>query len=442
MSMGSWQGLAQRLAAHIVTHDGDGFLAPQVASLFWTKDRSKAGKSTRLNLRLAELANWRNESFGHGAFRADLTEFEGESTKHLEPLHRELGNHRTPGRGSPSGAPTAPCSPAPPASCRTARTLPTDAQTSAGLLARARRRPSSVLAPYVQLRRCTVCDCRDVFLFDWRRTDKEKPGRDKYRFIDYRAGTRLPEPVVRGADPRRRGREARTRARCRRPSATGWSTPTSPRATSTRCWPSARPPPATGCPATSASASRPSCGSVRWGPGGSAPPATPASPPSCPGSTRWHRADLQEARLDGDLADLAVVAFYIRREYQTSPAQLADGLADQLKAALNVAAGARSLPELGLDAADPPRAMVDWLQAMRARPGGCHRLLPASTASKPSSTPAPSGSIADFIPSPESLPEGLFFVLTSLPLGDMPAAAGLKAARPAARGRGARDWPR
>ena len=40
MSMGTWQGLAQGLAAHIVTHDGDGFLAPQVASLFWMKDRS------------------------------------------------------------------------------------------------------------------------------------------------------------------------------------------------------------------------------------------------------------------------------------------------------------------------------------------------------------------------------------------------------------------
>ena len=58
MSMGSWQTLAQTLAAHIVTRDGDGFFAPQVASLFWTKDGSSKGKLTALNS-LLDLANWR-----------------------------------------------------------------------------------------------------------------------------------------------------------------------------------------------------------------------------------------------------------------------------------------------------------------------------------------------------------------------------------------------
>jgi hypothetical protein len=428
MSMGTWQGLAQELAAHIVTHDGDGFFAPQVASLFWMKDRSSKGKSTALNLRFGELANWRNVSFGHGAFRADLTEFEGELRKYLEPLHRELGDHRdawrglvlqradgTPLTGAASIVPHAPD--AEPAHTETSEPLAL-VRDSGGEL---------VLAPYVQLRRCTVCDCRDVFLFDWRKTDDKKPGRDKYRFIDYRAGHGYPslwsqeklldaetgklggvpeaEPVGDAAvdadytsnDVNAMLAERATAARYRRPEYLRRRLETFLGEQDSGTW---------------------------W----LRAPGHTGKSTFVSGLDPRHIGDLGEARFGddlADLADLAVVAFYIRREYQTSPAQLVDGLTEQLKAVLNVAAGARALPQLDLDAADPGQAMVDWLEAMRAASGGRHRLL-VCIDGLDELAPGAERSIVDFIPAPASLPEGLFFVVTSRPLGEMPASLAVR----------------
>jgi tetratricopeptide (TPR) repeat protein len=419
MSMGTWQTLAQTLAAHIVTHDGDDFFAPQVAGLFWAKKGEGDGKGTPSNRLANALTAWRNESFGHGAFRADLTEFEGELKDNLGQLHRELGHHRdawqglvlqradgTPLTGAASIVPHQDAEPA-------------HAETSEPLALVRDGGGELGLAPYVQLRRCTVCDCRDVFLFDWRKIDKDKRGRDKYRFIDYRAGHGNPslwsqEPLL-DAETGKLGSvpaagavddgavdadytsndvnemlaERATAVRYRTPEYLRRRLETFLREQEAGIW---------------------------W----LRAPGHTGKSTFVSGLDPRHQGDLKEARLAGELADLAVVAFYIRREYQTSPAQLADGLADQLKAVLNVAAGARALPQLDLEAADPGPAMVTWLQAMRAAGGGRHRLL-VCIDGLDELPPGTERSIADFIPAPDSLPEGLFFVVTSRPLAEMPA---------------------
>ena len=164
-----------------------------------------------------------------------------------------------------------------------------------------------VLAPYVQLRR-TVCDCHDVFLFDWRRIDKHKLGRDHYRFIDYRAGHGYPSlwsqeqlldaetgklggvadagPVSDGAvdadytsnDVNEMLAERATAARYRTPDYLRRRLETFLREQEAGIW---------------------------W----LRAPGHTGKSTFVSGLDPRHQGDLEEARLDGDLADLAVIAF-------------------------------------------------------------------------------------------------------------------------------------
>src|SRR2546427_531931 len=61
--------------------------------------RKEHGDETGFNQLVKDLTSWRNQSFGHGAFRADQAEFLKDLNDHLPPIHRELGIHRDAWRG-------------------------------------------------------------------------------------------------------------------------------------------------------------------------------------------------------------------------------------------------------------------------------------------------------------------------------------------------------
>ena len=148
----------------------------------------------------------------------------------------------TPGGGWSCSAPTVPRSPAPPASCRTPRTTePAHAETSevrsrsCGTVGESWSSPRTSNCAAAPCATAATCSCSTGA-----GPTKETGARQvPVHRLPGRAW--LPEPVVPGAAPRRRDREARTSCPRRRLTATGWSMPTTPRTTSTRCWPNGRP---------------------------------------------------------------------------------------------------------------------------------------------------------------------------------------------------------
>ena len=418
MSMGGWQQLAETLGRHIVTH-ADDLVAREVATLFWTPADRGHGQATDSNQLLKNMTAWRNRSFGHGAFRADQTEFLADLTDQLPPLHRELAAHKDVWRGlilqRADGTPlTGAASITPhPASAEL-----THAMTPEELELTREDRRELLLAPYVQLRTCTVCTSRDVFVFDWRRLGKSE-GRDHYGFLDYRAGHGSTSRWFQEPELERETKELGSTPEVGAVAEgtvdedylpLGVSEMLAERATSERY----RKP---GHLRDRLKAFlRAQESGVFW----LRAPGHTGKSTFVSGLDPRYQADLKEAPLTGDLADIAVLAFYIRREYQTWPTQLREQLADQLRQALDLVSGAKGLPQLDLDVADPERAMVDWLQEWRSADGGRHRLL-VCLDGLDELAPSDERSILDFIPEPASLPPGIFFLLTSRPLADLPA---------------------
>lgn len=418
MSMGGWQGLSERLANHITNAaTRDAFLAPEVASLFWEKGRRPGGQDTGLNQLAKNLTTWRNRSFGHGAFRADAAEFQRDLTEYLPRLHTELRAHddawqtvalqRLDGKRL-TGASSLSSEPGSGDQAHGVITEPVE------LVGREGRKLT--LAPYVQLRRCAICTYRDVFLFDWRRFGARE-GRDRYGFIDYRAGHGNESPWFNEPELDAEARRLNERHEVGPTTsedvdaefiAADVNEMLAQRATSVRykkpgyLW------------ARLEAFLRENEAGIWW----LRAPGHTGKSTFISGLDPRYRGDLGEASLSGDLADIAVVGFYVRREYQTWPAQFAEQIGDQLKERLNVAAGSRAIPQLDLTSADPQGAMVAWLQTMRAA-AGWQRLL-VFIDGLDELDPGQVPSIADFIPAPSSLPPGIFFVLTSRPLSELP----------------------
>lgn len=133
------------------------------------------------------------------------------------------------------------------------------------------------------------------------------------------------------------------------------------------------------------------------------------------------------------LADTAVVALHIRREYRAWPEQLRWFLLEQvLHKTFGRAPGQKGLPELKLPPSastgqpapdyDPRRALLEVLEAtMRLKPARIARLVICLDGldELPPSAEGEVG-IADFIPRPEDLPEDCYLLLTSRPLPDCP----------------------
>ncbi len=113
-------------------------------------------------------------------------------------------------------------------------------------------------------------------------------------------------------------------------------------------------------------------------------------------------------------AGLAVVVFYIRREYQFHVAQFAEQLRERLKMAYGLQAQNKPLPSLDLEHPGPQAfaAFLGAFQELGRRP-----LLVVIDGLDELAQESPS--IADYLPGPEDLPPEVFVLLTSRPQADL-----------------------
>ena len=113
-------------------------------------------------------------------------------------------------------------------------------------------------------------------------------------------------------------------------------------------------------------------------------------------------------------AGLAVVVFYIRREYQFHVAQFAEQLRERLKVAYGLQAQNKPLPSLDLELPGP-QAFATFLGAFQEL--GHKPLLVIIDGLDELAQVSPS--IADYLPGPEDLPAKVFVLLTSRPQADL-----------------------
>jgi tetratricopeptide (TPR) repeat protein len=89
LSFGAWVGFL-RVLAGIVAREKDRLAFPQVLEPFFTIRSSGEPVASGLYRALSEIVEFRNEAFGHGAFRTNLREFADDVTQLVRPLNQAL----------------------------------------------------------------------------------------------------------------------------------------------------------------------------------------------------------------------------------------------------------------------------------------------------------------------------------------------------------------
>jgi len=415
LSMGGWLTLAEKLSSHIRTKSEAGFNCPQIAGLF----RSERNKETGLAKFLKDLTGWRNKSFGHGAFRLDLQEFASELQQQLETLHKNLATL---------------CELAIWDSCQL---VANDQVSFVGAYSIRRQHDEIVgthndqrdglllrtelgdlqLAPYVQIKHCTICDHQDVFLFDWRKINSDKKGRDRYGFIDYMTGHGIESKWYEEKNLHAEVKQLDALAEANVATEDSLDEDMldgeivdllAKRAVTERYK----------TPKYLREALRGFLENNDKGILWVKAPGHIGKSTFVSGLDTRFRHQFKEKSLS---EDLRVAVFYVRREYQTWPAQLSEILGEQIKEGLNLRAGTRELPRLDLEAENPAKAFCSWLAKWRAAVGyrfrilvcidGLDELRESSTGER---------SIADFIPTADQIPEGIYVLVTSRPEAELP----------------------
>jgi hypothetical protein len=426
MTMGSWHEFASKIALHMLKNTGGEFICPTLPELFHEKQANEKFTPTSFSQLLAELTEWRNSSFAHGALRLNLEEFIQDLEEYLPRLHTSLADfskkkiwhecilladdgtrlmgatsihdqHRKQHRG------------------HEIRRIP--------LKLRSGDRELS-LTPYALLRRCDECQSQDVFLFDWRRAKKN--GRDHYRFIDYLAGHHIESPWWRETDL---DKEASCLAASPIANAVNddltldqdlaYLIPEVDKLL-TDCSISKHYETPDYLRKGLAQFVREEAQGIWW----------LKAPGHVGKSTFIAGIDPKlRAHYGGSLLgdDLCVAVFYIRREYQNGPGQLSEQLYLAINEALGIriGPGGRPVRQLDLDATDSATEFAIWLgEFMKAAKlsGRSRKLLICIDGLDELPLPeAGQRSIADFVPSSDALPKDVYLVLTSRPDDELPA---------------------
>lgn len=416
MSMGGWLELAVMLSRHIHDHGENRFVCPMVARLF--RKSAGKGKDTKLAEFLKEITGWRNRTLGHGAFRLELHEFSSELKSHVESLNANLfiaceqniwhSSSLVAGDGlSLIGAESIR------ERHKDKHTLHQDERL---LLSMKGKDGDLVLAPYLQLRRCNVCDSQDVFFFDWRRIT-EKEGRDRYGFIDYLAGHGVDAKWYQERDLHAEVSDLGmvdvaladddlcleddvldgdvVDMLAERLVTDRYKSPVYLRRALSNFL------------ATHESG-------VWW----LKAPGHVGKSTFVSGLDQVLRKQLGEGEL-GD--DVRVAVFYIRREYQTWPSQMKEILGEQIKQVLNLRSGQKDLPELQVKSNDCAAAFGKWLSEWQLAAKGRFRLLVCIDGLDELPEPVKGQlTVADFLPGPENLSAGVYVAVTSRSDEDLP----------------------
>ena len=424
LSLGRWLVLAADALALKIQQAPERFTFPEVAGLFRQRPASSRArpKITELAKALEALTVIRNRLFGHGALQLDFSAVRQALAEHVPQLNRLLALHaeRWSGIalrvGSPAGD-----------RLTGAAAIRQHHDHAAGAPHATHIEPLWLiagqrqlrLAPYVALRRCSICTQQDSFLYDWRREGES--GRDRYGFIDFLTGHAMAWPWHQ--DPEL---HAETK---------GLITGDSPAVSGDRMVqdhirsevmqlleervleahylsPGYLREPITAFLDTHERG-------VFW----LQAPAHVGKSLFVRGLDPRLRAELKEGPLIADQngkATLAVVAFYIRREYQGFRVQFRDQLQLRLREVFGIEPQRRDLPQLDLTAADPPAAFARWLEAFLAIGGGLDKQLLVCIDGLDELKHDPAGSLLDFLPPSEALPNGVYLLLTSRPPAECP----------------------
>ena len=426
MTMGSWHSSASEIALYMLKNPDTDFLCPSLPALFHEVKANGKFAHSPISKLLTELTQWRNSAFAHGALRLNLEEFLTDLHKFLPQLHSGLAalsakkiwngctlladdgtrlmdagsvqdQHRKQHRG------------------HEVRRI--------SLRLRSGERELS-LEPYAQLRRCDECHSQDVFLFDWRSTRKN--GRDHYRFIDYLAGHHIESPGWREAGMDREVSRMEISANTAAVSEDqvldqnlAFLLPEVEKLL-TDCSVSKHYETPGYLRRRLEKFVRAQAKGVWW----------LKAPGHVGKSTFIAGIDPKlKAHYAGNVLDeeLCIAAFYIRREYQNGVGQFSE----QLYLAINEVLGIRTGPggrpvrQLDIDAADPAAEFSAWLsefkKAQRLTERSSKLLICIDGLDELPLPAAGQRSIADFLPSPDALPEGVYLALTSRLDNELPA---------------------
>jgi hypothetical protein len=398
MSLGDWLSLAGDFLAPALARQ-----APPGIKAIAAAFRTESGRATPLYRFLAEMIPWRNSEIGHGAFRLDVSEFLDDLKQHidtlhsiLEPITRVWGDTLlVKADGSPMHGWQA---------------IRSWHDGSAGAHAEAiaplylQSGPDKLdLAPLIALRHCSVCGKQDVFLFD-ARDGRRKPG--KLYFLDYLAGHKMARP---GHVEPRLDLDVEQDAGSHDLDADYLDSQVDELLQSKSLEAEYLPVDYLREPLRAFLESHDA--GVWW-----------LQAPAHIGKSLFVHALTPEAGLEDPLLDdLMVVAFHIRREYRYHPAQLKETLAGQLKQRMGLNNLSRELPELDLNAADPAAAFAKWLGAWwairppRWRIPGSRLLVCIDGLDEIALPGSGQRSLADYLPDPQHLPDGVYVLLTSRP---------------------------
>jgi tetratricopeptide (TPR) repeat protein len=420
LSMGHWVNhlVRKQLAPQVkrLASSNQLFL-PELSAVFITDSKAGKEESSLWFKTLDQLVTWRNETLGHGAFHLDPQEYLPDIEQWLGKINQHLAEQVAQGvwanvqlRGETGALRLN--------GWQAIRHWHDgDASAHHDLevpLVLERNGRTLRLAPLIDLRRCTVCAKQDVFLYDTRH------GRDQdssFVLLDYLSGHRLTLPAYR---------------------ATALTAETRDLDQSTRSLPGSEvldddygDQAINQLLESRLLESRYLRPDYLWEPLRAFVNAHERglfwlTAPAHTGKSVFAHSLAFPAEV-GEKKSLwpraAVVVFHIRREFKTSPEQFRLFLSEAvLRQAFGKEPRGKRLPELDVQATDPAAAFTEWLhQAFRLNPARLAGLmLIVDGLDELPPKPDSQASIADFIPRPETLPEGCFLLLTSRPLADCP----------------------
>ncbi|WP_143009767.1 tetratricopeptide repeat protein [Propionivibrio dicarboxylicus] len=418
-TMNEWLALGQKCAIYILGRPKATLAFPEIAHLL------SSSNDLGLLESLVAISEWRNSEFGHGALKLDYIDLVHGigKTKGLEELlknlHAALSKIADIWNGielrTESGFPLMGCN----SIAENHKRSHNDPHVRSLIpifLRRVKNGPQLGLAPYIALRRCMACHSNDVFLFD--RCNHPGKRSQSFGFIDFFQGHGL---EVYGQDEPDLLHEANALSRIELHSFEDECSDLGGKvldrnvvnelsefALSSENYKSP------GYLRSELNTFLKSCkdGSSRiwW----LQAPGHIGKSTFISGLDPRHRNSLKEKPLAGNPW---TVVFYVRREYRNSLEQFRHTLQRQLEDELNVVPGTNGLPQLKIEADKPSQNLIEWLAKFRAAAGnqrcllicidGLDELSPVEESER---------SIADFLPSPNEVPDGIYFLITSRPV--------------------------
>ena len=420
LSMGHWVNhlIRKQLAPQVkrLASSNQLFL-PELSAVFITDNKAGKEESSLWFETLEQLVTWRNETLGHGAFHLDPQEYLPDIEQWLGEINQHLAAQVAQGvwanvllRGETGALQL---------NGWQAIRHWHDGDASAhhdleAPLVLERNGRTLRLAPLIDLRRCTICAKQDVFLYDTRH------GRDqdsKFVLLDYLSGHRLTLPAHRATALTAETRDLDQSTRSLPGSEVlddDYGDQAINQLLESRLLESRYLRPDYLWEPLRAFVNAHERG-IFW-----------LTAPAHTGKSVFAHSLAFPAKV-GEKKSLwprsAVVAFHIRREFKTSPEQFRHFLSEVvLHQTFGKEPRGKRLPELDVQTTDPAAAFTEWLhQAFRLKPARLAGLmLIVDGLDELPPKPDSQASIADFIPRPETLPEGCFLLLTSRPLADSP----------------------